>query len=95
MTEISTGITSPALSCVAALYALQNSMMLRPAAPRAGPTGGAGLALPASMASLMIDITARTRALLALVRRCGRCGLGVLELVRARDSAPDSSPARA
>jgi hypothetical protein len=58
MTDISTGMTLPDLSCVAALYALQNSMMLRPADPRAGPMGGDGLALPASIANLMIDTTA-------------------------------------
>lgn len=44
---------------VAALYSLQNPMMLTPAAPRAGPTGGEGLALPAGRASLMIFDTAR------------------------------------
>merc|ERR1719231_1190031 len=32
-------------------------MMLTPAAPSAGTTGGAGLALPASSASLMIFVT--------------------------------------
>merc|ERR1719326_2188636 len=52
--EISTGMTVPTWSCVRALYSLQNIMMLTPAAPRAGPTGGAGLALPAANASLMI-----------------------------------------
>src|SRR5881397_2157541 len=41
-------------SCaVCALYALQNSMMLTPCWPRAGPTGGAGLAIPALICSLM------------------------------------------
>ena len=41
----------PILSWVAALYSLQNCMMLTPLAPRAGPTGGAGFALPAAKAS--------------------------------------------
>src|SRR6478672_3077038 len=50
--EISTGTTSPRCDSVAALYALQNSMMLTPCWPRAGPTGGAGLAMPALICSL-------------------------------------------
>src|SRR5216683_888108 len=43
----------PAISlfCVRALNCLQNSMMLICAWPRAGPTGGAGVALPASICS--------------------------------------------
>src|SRR3954454_1554264 len=53
-TEISTGTTSPRCDSVAALYALQNSMMLTPCWPSAGPTGGAGLAMPALICSLMI-----------------------------------------
>ena len=52
-TEISTGITLPRSDSVAALYALQNSMMLTPCWPSAGPTGGAGLAAPAGTCSLM------------------------------------------
>merc|ERR1719331_3634168 len=56
-TEISTGMTVPTLSCVRALYSLQNIMILTPAAPSAGPTGGAGLAFPACSASLMILLT--------------------------------------
>src|SRR6218665_4170357 len=38
---------------VCALNALQNSMMLTPCWPSAGPTGGAGLALPPGTCSLM------------------------------------------
>src|SRR3954452_8993919 len=38
---------------VCALNALQNSMMLTPCWPRAGPTGGAGLAAPAGICSLI------------------------------------------
>src|SRR4051794_41898354 len=41
-TEISTGTTWPRWASVAALYCLQNSMMLTPCWPSAGPTGGAG-----------------------------------------------------
>src|SRR5580765_6460791 len=44
----------PRCDSVAALYALQNSMMLTPCWPRAGPTGGAGFAAPALICSLMI-----------------------------------------
>src|SRR3954469_284064 len=45
---ITTGIGRPGSSfCVAALKALQNSMMLRPRWPSAGPMGGDGFALPA------------------------------------------------
>src|SRR5437899_8821265 len=41
-------------SCaVCALKALQNSMMLTPCWPSAGPTGGAGLAWPPGICSLM------------------------------------------
>ncbi len=45
-TEITTGTTFPGLSCVLELNCLQNSIILTPAAPRAGPTGGEGLAAP-------------------------------------------------
>src|SRR2546430_5259432 len=38
---------------VCALKALQNSMMLTPCWPRAGPTGGAGLAWPPGIWSLI------------------------------------------
>src|SRR2546421_10271374 len=44
----------PASLCVWALKALQNSMMLTPCWPSAGPTGGAGLAAPAGICSLII-----------------------------------------
>src|SRR5438552_12741638 len=41
-------------SCaVCALKALQNSMMLTPCWPSAGPTGGAGLACPPGICSLI------------------------------------------
>src|SRR5690606_12715110 len=50
-------MTLPRLSCVASLYALQNSMMLTPCWPSAGPIGGAGLAAPAWICSLMSPVT--------------------------------------
>ena len=53
-TVISTGMIVPASACVCALNALQNSMMLTPCWPSAGPTGGAGLAAPAGIWSLII-----------------------------------------
>src|SRR4051812_29242705 len=52
-TEISTGTTWPRWPSVCALYCLQNSMMLTPCWPSAGPTGGAGVAAPAWICSLM------------------------------------------
>src|SRR5450631_2373072 len=52
-TEISTGMTLPRCASVAALYCLQNSMMLTPCWPSAGPTGGAGVAAPALICSLI------------------------------------------
>ena len=50
-------MTIPACCAVAALYSLQNPMMLTPLEPNAGPMGGAGLAFPASMASLITPVT--------------------------------------
>src|SRR5438477_6062406 len=47
-----TGRISPSSLEVCALKPLQNSMMLTPCWPRAGPTGGDGLALPAGICSL-------------------------------------------
>src|SRR3954469_178502 len=43
----------PFSACVCALNALQNSMMLTPCCPSAGPTGGAGLACPPGICSLI------------------------------------------
>ena len=48
-----TGINFPALSCVRALNCLQNSMMLTPFAPNAGPIGGAGFAAPPRICNLI------------------------------------------
>src|SRR3974390_2258774 len=45
---ISTGTTCPRMFSVAWLYCLQNSMVCTPCGPRAVPTGGAGVADPAS-----------------------------------------------
>src|SRR5207248_10141783 len=52
-TVMTTGRMSPACFCVAALNSLQNVMMLTPRGPRAVPTGGAGLACPAGIWSLI------------------------------------------
>src|SRR3989304_302066 len=54
-TMISTGMMLPDWEEVRSLYSLQKAMMLAPCWPRAGPTGGAGVALPASSWSLMTD----------------------------------------
>src|SRR5579863_844046 len=45
---MSTGMTVPFWDSVAALYCLQNSIVWIPCGPRAVPTGGAGVAPPAS-----------------------------------------------
>ena len=45
-------------SAVLALKSLQKSMILRPAWPSAGPTGGEGFACPATMTSRIVDVTA-------------------------------------
>ena len=56
-TVISTGTTVPTCASVAALYALTKSMMAMPCGPRAVPTGGAGVALPAGIWILTIAAT--------------------------------------
>src|SRR6185312_8890526 len=62
---------------VCALKALQKSMMLTPCWPSAGPTGGAGLALPAWICSLM-----SVRTFLAIgSRRVAGAALNLLYLV--------------
>ena len=53
-TVITTGMIVPVSLCVWALNALQNSMMLIPCWPSAGPTGGAGLAWPPMACSLIV-----------------------------------------
>src|SRR3954452_12489047 len=62
-TVISTGMIVPASCWVCALNALQNSMMLTPCWPSAGPTGGAGFAAPPGTCSLM-----RVRTLRAMTQ---------------------------
>ena len=49
-----TGRIRPSWLPVWALKPLQNSMMLTPCWPSAGPTGGEGLALPAGICSFTI-----------------------------------------
>src|SRR5438445_9309433 len=48
---------SSSLAEVLALNCLQNSMMLTCACPNAGPTGGAGVALPAAICSFTCPVT--------------------------------------
>src|SRR6185312_8344628 len=53
-----TGIGMPfSIFWVCALNALQNSMMLRPRWPSAGPIGGDGLAAPAGTCNLRNPVT--------------------------------------
>src|ERR1700752_342969 len=52
-----TGMMRPACACVWALKALQNSMMLTPRCPSAGPTGGLGFACPPGVWSLISAMT--------------------------------------
>src|SRR5262245_19983628 len=53
-----TGIGMPfSIFCVCALNALQNSMMLRPRWPSAGPIGGDGLAAHAGTCNLRNPVT--------------------------------------
>src|ERR1700722_4986518 len=51
---MTTGMIVPVSLSVCALNALQNSMMLMPCWPSAGPTGGAGLACPPRACSLIV-----------------------------------------
>jgi ribosomal protein L11 len=53
---ISTGILNPDLSFVFSLNALQNSMILIPLCPSAGPTGGDGFAAPAGICNFNIPV---------------------------------------
>src|SRR5438477_11515187 len=72
-------MTVPRCDSVAALYALQKSMMLMPCGPSAVPTGGAGVAAPAW---IWIFTTAATLRFAMTLRRlsCERCSRPVLEL---------------
>jgi hypothetical protein len=56
-TVTTTGMISPSSLAVRALKFLQKSMMLTPCGPRAVPTGGAGVALPAAIWSFTIAWT--------------------------------------
>src|SRR5438045_6336113 len=47
----------PSCGAVLALKSLQNAMMLTPCWPSAGPTGGAGFALPAGSCNLISPMT--------------------------------------
>src|SRR3989442_5343847 len=64
-TVMITGMMRPACACVCALNVLQNSMMLTPRWPNAGPTGGLGFACPAGICSLISAMTFFTCSLLA------------------------------
>src|SRR3954452_12462875 len=77
-TVISTGMMRPFSCAVWALKALQNSMMLTPCWPSAGPTGGAGLAWPPGIWSLM-----RVRTFFAMSRPCVPSLVELLDLVEA------------
>src|SRR5712692_7301710 len=52
-----TGMMDPSWLWVLALNCLQNSIMFTPCCPRAGPTGGAGLAFPAGICNLTRVLT--------------------------------------
>src|SRR5271155_732995 len=66
-----TGIGAPFSSfCVCALNALQNSMMLRPRWPKAGPIGGDGLAAPAGTCSFTYPVI-----FFAMLYSCQWCGI--------------------
>src|SRR5579862_7056261 len=54
---MTTGMIIPDCELVRALKFLQKSMMLTPAWPSAGPTGGAGVAAPAGICSLICPMT--------------------------------------
>ncbi len=53
---MTTGMIMPAWSLVVALNSLQKAMMLTPCWPKAGPTGGAGLACPAGICNLICPV---------------------------------------
>src|SRR5512139_1793585 len=54
---MTTGMIVPSCERVLELKALQNSMMLTPCCPSAGPTGGEGFAFPAGICSFTIACT--------------------------------------
>mmetsp|Transcript_80317 Transcript_80317/g.181244 ORF Transcript_80317/g.181244 Transcript_80317/m.181244 type:complete len:210 (+) Transcript_80317:298-927(+) len=57
MTWTITGMMLPAWAAVRALYSLTKKAIFAPKAPKAGPTGGAGVALPAGRLSLTEPIS--------------------------------------
>ena len=63
---ISAGITMPRWFSVAALYALQKSMIAMPCGPSAVPTGGAGVACPAGIWIRTMAPTSSSPSLLPL-----------------------------
>src|SRR5688500_6735437 len=56
----------PSSFAVRALKFLQKSMMFTPAWPRAGPTGGAGVALPPGICNLLCAVTFFIRSFLCV-----------------------------
>ena len=56
-TRMETGTMLPIIDAVRSLYSLTNCMMLTPCCPSAGPIGGAGVACPAGICSLIIVCT--------------------------------------
>src|SRR5215475_7242453 len=67
---MTTGMGVPFSNCwVCALNALQNSIMLRPRWPSAGPIGGDGLAAPAGTCNLRNPVT-----FFAIVHSCSYAG---------------------
>ena len=52
-TVITTGIIIPGWFAVLSLNSLTNCIIFTPLEPKAGPTGGAGVAFPASICSLI------------------------------------------
>src|SRR5215472_12014003 len=65
---ISTGMIVPDIDSVAALYCLQNSIVCTPWGPRAVPTGGAGVALPAGNWIFTMAATRRLAMIAVLLR---------------------------
>src|ERR1700677_4290209 len=74
------------LFCVRALNCLQNSMMLTCAWPNAGPTGGAGVALPASICNFTCVCTFLTGGIAITFRLNYLLNLAKLEFHRSRSS---------
>ncbi len=72
-TVITTGMIRSPLSAVLALNSLVNCTMFTPCCPSAGPTGGAGVALPAGICNLIYPVTFFA-ILRHLLNKCGNCG---------------------